>query len=64
MSLYYYLMVARAMYIEPPGEKPPVRLTVPAAAAILICVLVVIGLVYPRPLLDMAYAAASGFVSR
>ena len=64
MSLYYYLMVARAMYMEPPGEKPPVRLTLPAAAAILICVLVVIGLVYPRPLLDMAYAAASGFVSR
>jgi hypothetical protein len=52
------------MYIEPPGEKPPVRLTVPAAAAILVCVLVVIGLVYPRPLLDMAYAAAAGFVSR
>jgi len=60
MSLYYYLMVARAMYIEPPGEKAAVRLTAPAAAAIVICVLAVIGLVYPQPLLNLAHAAAAG----
>jgi len=64
LSLYYYLMVARAMYIEPPGQKPAVKLTPPLAAAILICVLAVIGLIYPQPLLNLANAAAAGFALR
>ncbi|MFB3882642.1 MAG: NADH-quinone oxidoreductase subunit N [Armatimonadota bacterium] len=65
MSLYYYLMVARAMYIEPPGEKPAVRLTFAAAFAILLCVLVVVGLAYPQPLLNKVHdAALLGFVAR
>ena len=59
MSLYYYLQVARAMYIEAPGEKPSVRLTPPIAAAIIICVLAVIGLVYPQPLLNLVHDAAA-----
>jgi len=59
LSLYYYLMVARAMYIEPPTNKAPVTLTPPVAVAILICVLAVIGLAYPQPVLNMAQAAAA-----
>ncbi len=61
MSLYYYLMVARAMYIEPPDERPSVKIAAPIAIAIIICVLAVIGLVYPQPLLERVYNAAAMF---
>jgi NADH-quinone oxidoreductase subunit N len=59
LSLYYYLMVARAMYIEPAAGRPPVRLAAPAALAVVVCVLVVVGLAYPRPLVDLARGAAA-----
>jgi NADH-quinone oxidoreductase subunit N len=58
LSLYYYLMVARAMYIEPAGARERIRLQPSTAIAVLICVAVVIGLAYPRPLLEMARGAA------
>jgi NADH-quinone oxidoreductase subunit N len=61
LSLYYYLMVARAMYIEPAAGRPPVRLQLPAVIAIIICVLVVVGLAYPGPLISLATKAAAGF---
>jgi len=59
LSLYYYLMVARAMYIEPAGGRPPIRLQAPAVLAVLICVLVVVGLAYPQPLIALAENAAA-----
>jgi len=61
LSLYYYLMVARAMYIEPEGERPVVGLRLPLGLAVLICVVVVVGLAYPRPLIELARSAAGGF---
>jgi len=59
LSLYYYLMVARAMYIEPAGGRPPIRLQAPAVLAVLICVLMVIGLAYPQPVIAAAREAAA-----
>jgi len=59
VSLYYYLMVARAMYIEPVEDRPAVRVAPAAALAVLICVVIVIGLVYPAPLLKVAESAAT-----
>jgi NADH-quinone oxidoreductase subunit N len=61
LSLYYYLMVARAMYIEPAGGREPVRLQPSAVAAVVVCVLVVVGLAYPGPLLELARRAATAF---
>jgi NADH-quinone oxidoreductase subunit N len=62
LSLYYYLMVARAMYILPAGERPSIRLQVPAVLAVGLCVAAVVALAYPRPLLDLAWTAAQGFL--
>lgn len=61
LSLYYYLMVARAMYIEPVAGREAVRLQVPAMIAVVVCVLVVVGLIYPGPILELAHTAAAAF---
>jgi len=61
LSLYYYLMVARAMYIEPAAGRPSVRLPAPAMLAVIVCVLAVVGLAYPGPLLELAHRAAAAF---
>jgi NADH-quinone oxidoreductase subunit N len=61
VSLYYYLMVARAMYIEPVEGRPAVRVRAAAAVAVLICVALVLGLLYPTPILNRAGDAAIAF---
>jgi NADH:ubiquinone oxidoreductase subunit 2 (subunit N) len=58
LSLYYYLMVARAMYIEPAAGKPPVRVAAPLALAVVVCVAVVVGLAYPTHVFEWARQAA------
>lgn len=54
LSLYYYLMVARAMYIEPAGRRPGIKVSFALALGIAVCALVVVGLAYPTPLLHFA----------
>jgi len=63
LSLYYYLMVARAMYILPAGERRAIPRQVPIMLAVGVCAVLVVALVYPRPLLDLAWKAALGFLS-
>jgi NADH-quinone oxidoreductase subunit N len=58
LSLYYYLMVARAMYIEPAAGRPPVRVAAPLALAVVVCVAVVVGLAYPTHVFEWARQAA------
>jgi NADH-quinone oxidoreductase subunit N len=62
LALFFYLRVARAMFIEGQGgQAPPVGL--PTAAAILLCLLGVLGLgVWPRPFVDAAIAAAGALL--
>jgi NADH-quinone oxidoreductase subunit N len=62
LSLFYYLRVARSMFIDgQAGPAPQVGL--PTAAAILLALLGVVGLgVWPRPFVDAALAAASGLL--
>jgi NADH-quinone oxidoreductase subunit N len=60
VALYYYLLVARRMYIEAPERRD--RVPIPAALAVAIggCVLGVVGMgVYPAPWVDMAMRVAS-----
>lgn len=61
LSLYYYLMVARAMYIEPAADRPTIRLQPSTMVAVVVCVLVVVGLTYPGPILNLAHEAAAAF---
>jgi len=62
LSLYYYLMIARAMYIEPAAGRESVRLQPSALVAVIICMLVVVGLAYPGPLIALAEMAARAFL--
>ena len=63
VSLYYYLMVARAMYIEPEEKRPPVPVSRPAAIAVGVCVALVILLAYPTPLQQFAERAVKVLVT-
>jgi NADH-quinone oxidoreductase subunit N len=60
VALYYYLLVARRMYIEAPDRRDPVAGPGLLGAAIVICVLGVVGIgVYPGPWVDIAMRVAS-----
>jgi NADH-quinone oxidoreductase subunit N len=60
VALYYYLLVARRMYIEPADRSETIRIPLPLAVAIGVCVLGVVGMgVYPGPWVDMAIRAAA-----
>jgi NADH-quinone oxidoreductase subunit N len=60
VALYYYLLVARRMYIEPAEGRGPVAVPGLLGLAIVICLLGVIGVgVYPGPWVDMALRVAS-----
>jgi NADH-quinone oxidoreductase subunit N len=50
VALYYYLLVARRMYIEPSPRVEPVPVPGPLAVAIGVCVLGVVGMgIFPGP---------------
>ncbi|HEV8457424.1 MAG TPA: NADH-quinone oxidoreductase subunit N, partial [Methylomirabilota bacterium] len=60
VALFYYLLVAKRMYIDAPETTTPVRVTPLLNLAILLCAagVVVMGL-YPKPLVMAALRAAS-----
>jgi NADH-quinone oxidoreductase subunit N len=59
VALYYYLLVARRMYIEPPSEAKPVPVPGPLALAIGICLIGVVGMgVYPGPWVELTTRVA------
>ena len=60
VALYYYLLVARRMYIEAPERRGPVPIPAALGVAIAACVLGVVGMgLYPGPWVDMAMRVAS-----
>jgi NADH-quinone oxidoreductase subunit N len=60
VALYYYLIVARRMYIEAPTRQEPVPLPGLLGTAIAVCALGVVGVgVYPGPWVSMAQRVAS-----
>jgi NADH-quinone oxidoreductase subunit N len=53
VALYYYLLVARRMYIDAPREKTPVPVSASLGITIAVCVLGVVGIgLYPGPWVD------------
>ncbi|MCS7309039.1 MAG: NADH-quinone oxidoreductase subunit N [Armatimonadetes bacterium] len=58
VALYYYLMVAKRMFIDAPVDETPFRFPRSLSAAIALCVVAtaVIGL-YPRPWLEWSFAS-------
>lgn len=64
VSLFYYLKVARAMYVEPPTDASPIPVGRPTLAAIVLAVIGVVGLgLAPSDLWDAAVESGSEFVS-
>jgi NADH-quinone oxidoreductase subunit N len=61
VALFYYLMVAKRMYIEAPELPGRIAVSPPLALAIFICALGVVGFgVYPKPLVELAIRVANG----
>jgi NADH-quinone oxidoreductase subunit N len=59
VALYYYLQVAREMYIKAPERDEPVPIPTPLAAAIVACLIGVVGVgVYPGPWVAMVVRIA------
>jgi NADH-quinone oxidoreductase subunit N len=60
VALYYYLLVARRMYIEAPPRRDPVPVPALLGVAIAICVLAVVGIgIYPGPWVDLTMRIAA-----
>jgi NADH-quinone oxidoreductase subunit N len=60
VALYYYLLVARQMYIEAPERREPVQVPAALAAGIGLCVLGVVGMgLYPGPWVTMVMEVAA-----
>ena len=60
VALYYYLLVARRMYIEKPLRGEPVPVPGLLGTAIAVCVLGVVGIgVYPAPWVAATMRVAS-----
>jgi len=61
VALFYYLIMAKRMYIDAPQRTGRIPVSPPLALAILLCTLGVVGLgVYPKPLVELAIRAANG----
>lgn len=63
-GLFYYLQVARAIYMRPAAEDAPeFRIAGTLKLAIVLCAAATVGIgLYPAPLLDAARAAARAFL--
>ena len=60
VALFYYLLIARRMYIEPPVRAGRVRVQPTLALSLLLCVLGVVALgLYPKPLVMAALRVAA-----
>ncbi|HEY3159713.1 MAG TPA: NADH-quinone oxidoreductase subunit N [Vicinamibacterales bacterium] len=60
VALYYYLLVARRMYIEAPVRTGPVQVPALLGLAILICIIGVVGMgAWPAPWVDATQRAAA-----
>jgi len=59
VALYYYLLVARQMYIEAPVRREPVPMPGLLGAAIFICIVGVVGIgLYPGPWVEAVMRVA------
>ena len=63
LALFYYLRVARAMFMNPPPEgAPTVRADFATNVGIMVCLAAVVGAgLYPAPLVEAAQSAATAF---
>ncbi len=65
LALFYYLRVARAMFMKPaPGDAPVFEPDTPTTLGIAVCLVFVIGMgLQPRPFIEAAENAATGYTA-
>ena len=62
VALFYYLQVARAMYIHPAREQRPIALSRSLRLAIVVCIAFVVGMgAFPNPFVEATSEAARHF---
>ena len=62
ISLYFYLNVARAIYLDEPVDATPIPVSGPVRVALWACLAAIIGLgIFQRPLVEAAVTAAKVF---
>jgi NADH-quinone oxidoreductase subunit N len=62
LGLFYYLRVARSMYLGEPTDVSPVRVGLALRLAVAVCALATAGLgLYPRPVVEAAAVAAQAW---
>jgi len=62
ISMYYYLVVVKKMYISPPTDHRPIPLSAPMKAVVYATVVGTVALgVYPKPFIEWAVASTSLF---
>ena len=62
ISLYFYLNVARAIYLAEPSDPTPIPVSGPVRVALWACLVALIGLgIFQRPLVEAAVKAATVF---
>ncbi len=62
LGLFYYLQVARAIYMKPAASDAPIKTGMSLAFTIVICLAAVVGMgAYPEPFLNAVRVAVAGF---
>lgn len=62
VALFYYLQLARAMYMKPVTNESPVKYDLGLKVAIAVCILAVVGIgAWPQPFLESARLASLAF---
>ena len=62
ISLYFYLGVGKAIYLQEAEDASPIAVSKPMRAALYVCMIAMIGLgIFQRPLVDAAIRAANVF---
>jgi NADH-quinone oxidoreductase subunit N len=65
ISLYFYLGVGRAIYIQEAEDATPIHVSAPMRVSLYVCMAAMIGLgIFQRPLVDAAIKAANVFALR
>jgi len=65
ISLYFYLGVGRAIYLQEADDATPIRVSAPMRASLYLCMAAMVGLgIFQRPLVDAAIKAANVFALR
>ena len=61
ISLYYYLMLVKTMYVDPPTDPTPIPVSIPVRIALYACLagMLAIGL-WQEPFLKLSFAAVQG----